>query len=237
MREFTDLEKELLRRIANGRGRGLYSLIDPWIEGVSFDIDVVTNRVTFIFDTTYYTQSTDIINKLEELQAVLIQAVNLIKLFEDKGFFFIVRISQQFPNPFRWGRAIPTSPSIPYNFPDPRVSELIVKYSIQEIFLTPELTKFVSDNFVSREEFRANRQWNTTRTALWVTIAALFLNSVFNLWNIYDRNSKTERNIYNVENNLNATKSKSDTIVNSDTINLIKRTTIITKIDTLKNDK
>ena len=46
MRVFTENEKALLIRIGDGRGNNLYNLIDPWIKGVSFEINTELNNET-----------------------------------------------------------------------------------------------------------------------------------------------------------------------------------------------
>lgn len=187
MRIFTDIEKDLLTRISNGTGLNLFNLIDPYIEGVSFTINTNTNNLTIDFEV----QSIQIPGlhntvqkRLQEIQSILIQVVNIIKLFEDKGYIFTFKNVQQLPaSPFTFGRVVTNLPSVSYPFPDPRVSKLFIDLSTTEIFVTPELPKFISDNFLTREELRANRQYKLTRNALIVSIIALFANLGFNVYN------------------------------------------------------
>ena len=182
MRVFTNEEKELLRRIEDGRGRNLYNLIDPWINGVSFIVNKLntqTASVTFNFENT---PGLDIISRLKEIQTILIQSVNLIKLFEDKGYIFTYVNSNQLPNPFVFGQAAINIPSITHQFTDPRISNMFAEYATREIFITPELNKFITDGFITREEVRANRQYRTARIALYVAITALVLNLSFNIY-------------------------------------------------------
>ncbi len=208
--------------------------LTPWINGVGFSIDLETERVTFIFDVS---EPVDIVERLQEIQKVIIQAVNLIKLFEEKGFIITVRTSQQFDNPFIWGRFIIGSPTIPYDFPDIRISELITKYSTQEIFVTPELNKFIEDGFITREEVRANRQWFTTRNALRVAIVALSLSVIFNILNIFSRNSNNTTNPNTEQTNKSKNSNiKNDTTIVTDTTMVVKTITIVTiiKTDTIR---
>jgi len=197
MRAFTKDEQELLRRIADGRGRNLYNLIDPWIQGVSFQVDYRHNTLVFVFEQS---PRLNLLNRLAEIQTIVIQSANLIKLFEDKGYIFtFVNASQLPPNPFTFGLAAVNIPSIPYQFPDSRTSKMFVEYSTREIFVTPELHKFIKDKFITREEWRANRQWRTTRAALLVATSALIFNILFNLWNTFlrpsDKNVELETNL------------------------------------------
>jgi hypothetical protein len=234
MRLFTKNEQILLTRIRDGQGLNLYSLIDPWINGVSFQVNTQTNSVDFIFEAN---QELKLIKRIEQIQTIVIQSVNLIKLFEDKGFIFtFINANQLPPNPFIFGEAAINVPSIPYHFPDPRISKLFCEYSVKEIFLTPELDKFIKDGFITREEVRANRQWITTRNALRVAVAALVLNIIFNIVNIFSRPTKenkenTTQNLYNINSS-----TKSETMTLQDTLTVVKTTTTITntKFDTIK---
>lgn len=234
MRVFTTDEQILLTRIRDGQGRNLYSLIDPWINGVSFQVNTQTNSIDFIFEAN---PGLNLIERLEQIQTIVIQSVNLIKLFEDKGYVFtFINANQLPPNPFTFGQAAVNVPSIPYHFPDPRISKMFCEYSVREIFVTPELDKFINDGFITREEVRANRQWFTTRNALRVAIAALALNIIFNIINIFNIPTKenTETKTHNLHNINSATQS--DNITVQDTLTVVKTTTTITniKFDTIR---
>jgi len=234
VRVFTTDEQILLTRIRDGQGRNLYSLIDPWINGVSFQVNTQTNSIDFIFEAN---PGLNLIERLEQIQTIVIQSVNLIKLFEDKGYVFtFINANQLPPNPFTFGQAAVNVPSIPYHFPDPRISKMFCEYSVREIFVTPELDKFINDGFITREEVRANRQWFTTRNALRVAIAALALNIIFNIINIFNIPTKenTETKTHNLHNINSATQS--DNITVQDTLTVVKTTTTITniKFDTIR---
>ncbi len=235
MRKFALDEKKLLRRIRDGRGRNLLSLINPWIEGVSFQINTGTNSVDFIFEAT---PTLNLNKRLEQIQTIVIQSVNLIKLFEEKGYFFTFVNANQLPaNPFIFGQAATNAPTLSYHFPDPRISQMFCEYSTREIFVTPELDKFIKDNFITREEWRANRQWYTTMSALFVAIFALGLSIFFNLRSNYQKISEKQIQVKSKENNIiikPVGKINSDTTIVTDTT--VKMTTCIinTKIDTIK---
>lgn len=224
MRVFTPDEQRLLIRIRDGHGPNLYSLIDPWINGVSFQVDTTLNSVDFIFEAQGFN-----FDRLQEIQTIVIQSVNLLKLFEDKGYIFtFINANQLPPNPFTFGQAAINVPTIPYHFPDPRISKMFCEYSVREIFVTPELNKFIKDGFITREEGRANRQWYTTMFALGVAIIALFVN-------IFKSSDKQVTNgINSNQTSHQISKSTSDTTIVSDTT--VKTTTIVvnTKTDTIK---
>ncbi len=229
MRVFTPDEQRLLIRIRDGHGPNLYSLIDPWISGVSFQVDTTLNSVDFIFEAQGFN-----FDRLQEIQTIVIQSVNLLKLFEDKGYIFtFINANQLPPNPFTFGQAAISVPTIPYHFPDPRISKMFCEYSVREIFVTPELDKFITDGFITREEVRANRQWFTTRNALRIAIVALLLNVFFNIYNIFNKSSdkQTTTDIQNIR---PKSKIASDTTIVTDTV--VKTTTIVinSKIDTIR---
>ncbi|MDZ7775964.1 MAG: hypothetical protein U5L09_10415 [Bacteroidales bacterium] len=240
MRDFTELEKILLIRIQNGQGSNLYSLIDPWIQGVSFQVNTTENSIYFIFEKA---PGLNLIERKEEIQSIVIQSVNLIKLFEEKGYIFTFVNANQLPsNPFNFGQAAVNVPSIPYHFPDPRISKMFCEYSVMEIFITPELNRFITDGFITRQEVRANKQYNTTRKTLIVAIVALALSIVFNIFNIIEKPKTEHKDYTNTSNHDNknvASYALPDTSVINDTITVIKTTTTITNIktDTIENER
>lgn len=83
MRVFTEEEKTLLRRINEEKAWNLYTLIKPYIDGVSFTIDPENFTVVLVLE-----RPENLSKRLNDIQAIIIQAVNLIKLFEDKGYIF-----------------------------------------------------------------------------------------------------------------------------------------------------
>lgn len=178
MRIFTKEEKEILKRINIGLSKNLLSIIDPWITGVSFQVDTSNNSVVFIFENV----SGLVLNeRLLIIQSIVIQSVNLIKLFEDKGYIFTFQNANQLPaNPFIFGQFSTGTTTITHQFTDKKIAQMFCDYSFKEIFVTPELNKFIEDGFNSREEVRANRQWKTTIVAISVAIIALFFNICVN---------------------------------------------------------
>ncbi len=230
MRVFTQDEQDLLTRIRDGNGSNLYNLIDPWILGVSFQVDTSLNSVDFIFEEEGF-----VIERLYQIQATVIQSVNLLKLFEDKGYLFtFINVTQLPPNPFTFGQAAINVRTVAYHFPDPRIAKMFCEYSVREIFVTPELDKFIKDGFITREEGRANRQWFTTRSALVTAIIALLINVFFNIYNILDRHSNKPATPSTIQATSPENKMLHDTTTVTDT--LVKRTTniISSKADTIR---
>jgi hypothetical protein len=181
MREFTDFEKQLIRLINSGQGNNLPNLIDPYLRDVSISVNTQTNATTIIFETANQQQINNLIDRVSDIEAIIIQSVNLIKLFEDKGYIFTYTRANQIQNPFTYGTAAVNLPSTPYVFPDQRVSELLTRYSIQDIFVTPELAVFIKDDFIPRDEKRFRKQFRLATIALIVAISGVFVNLYFNV--------------------------------------------------------
>lgn len=182
MREFEQAEKDILAKMASDSGSNLFELLAPWLKGVQLTVDTHNNSVEIAFDNRTVLPQTE--NKrLKDIQRAILQTVNLIKLFEDKGFIFTyLALGERPSNPFTYGPVILSQEVKPRKLNDPRISTLFCDYSSKEIYATPELIKFVKDGFLSREELRANRQWKTTMIALVTAIIALFVNIFFNIF-------------------------------------------------------
>lgn len=185
MRVFSPEEQLFLRRIEQGRGGNLYNLIDPWIEGVSFDVDTLNNSVLILFDNTILTnQGRTLTERIFQIQSILIQSVSILKLFEEKGYFYSYR-NTHIPNRFIFGQAVINVPSISYTFPDPTITELIIKYSTKELFITGELNRFIRAGFITREQANSNRQFSITIVAVFISAFGLLLTAGFNVYNAF----------------------------------------------------
>lgn len=190
MREFTDFEKQLIRRISSGQGNNLSNLIDPYLRDVSISVNTQTNATTLIFETANQQQINNLIDRVADIEAIIIQSVNLIKLFEDKGYIFTYTRANQIQNPFTYGTAAVNLPSTSYAFPDQRISELLTRYSTQDIFVTPELAVFIKDGFIPREEKRFRKQFRLATIALIVALSGVFVNLYFNVKKEYFSNEQ-----------------------------------------------
>ncbi len=181
MREFTEFEKQLIKRINSGQGNNLPNLIDPYLSDVSISVNTLTNATTIIFETANQQQINNIVDRLADIEAIIIQSVNLIKIFEDKGYIFTYTRSNNIQTQFTYGTAAVNLPSTPYLFPDQRISELLTRYSIQDIFVTPELAVFIKDDFIPRDEKRFRKQFCLATIALMVALSGVFVNLYFNV--------------------------------------------------------
>jgi len=236
MREFSAFEKQLIREISSGRGNNFPNLIDRYLRGVSISVNTQTNVATIIFESANQQQINNLPERLSEIEALIIQAVNLIKLFEDKGYIFTYTKANQIQNPCTYGTAAINLPSIPYTFPDQRISELLTRYSIQEIFVTPELSIFINDNFITREEKRFRKQFLLATIALAVALTGVFTNIFFNVKKEYFSNGQKieqpqfEQLLKTIDNNKMTLPTFKDSLSNNKIIS--KDTTIIETVIT-----
>jgi len=156
----------------------LYSLIQLKLNDAGFVVDISNNKVTVTFEKNLPQKSA----RLGELQLIIVQSVNLLKLLEDKGYIYTFKkdISLDL---IPFGKYNFETPSSPYTFSDKRIVDLVIKYSTEEIYPTLELNHFVkTDNFQTRESARFNKQYKRTTAALSVAMAALVVNIVFNVY-------------------------------------------------------
>lgn len=70
---------------------------------------------------------------------------------------------------------------------------MFCEYAVKEIFVTPELRKFIEDGFITREEVRAKTQRQIARSAIGVSVAAVLVNVFFNLLNLYHQGKENRK--------------------------------------------
>lgn len=184
MREFSNFEKELIVRINNGEGNMLPNLIDPYLKDVS--ISIGQNQECTILFQEGTILNLDIEDRVFEIESIIIQSVNLIKLLEDKGYLFTIKRGGV-TYPFKYGTAAENWKTIAYKFPDERMSELLANYSIKELFITPELNVFVKNDFKTREEKRFEKQFKLACAAILVAFTGVVVNFGFNVSKINEK--------------------------------------------------
>lgn len=178
MRLFTEEEKALLKKIADKKASNLFSLIGPYLMDAYVIIDPEKSSVIL-----YLKQTDSLPQRQREIQSIIIQSVNLIKLFEDKGYIFTFRNLFSQIEELQYGLVNIEDPSGPHQFSDTRVAKLVIDYLMREIFVTPELQKFIEDGFITREEVRAKKQRRITWIAISISFIAMVANLIFNLIN------------------------------------------------------
>jgi hypothetical protein len=180
VRVYSDLEKGILRDIAYRERVNLFTLIDSALVGIGIRLDTVTNQVDVSIEVSNpEAPPPDVQERLDMIQELLVQAVNVIELFENRGYLFTYQTANVIPNPLTVGQLPVNSKSVGSTLPDRRISVLLCRYATQEIRAQLELAKFISDGFITREEVRANRQFRTTLAALIVAIIGLVANLTY----------------------------------------------------------
>lgn len=179
MRNFSNIEKEIIKTIQSKKGGMFAGILIPYLKNITIyvdtrekfarlqtpiDIDEAVDRVTLIEDTT----------------VLILQAVNIIKMLEDKGYIFTYR-SGLFANPTVYGQTMFDTKFSTQLFADERLSTLLGEYSTKQIFVTPELDYFVDQNFKTREQLRFKKQFLIACCALCIAFSGAFTNLYFNI--------------------------------------------------------
>jgi hypothetical protein len=122
-----------------------------------------------------------IIQRVEDISVEILTAVNLFKMLENEGYILLLRRATIVPNESKFGGCISGLPSITHGFADPSVSGLLLEYVHKEIIVTEEFRRFCEQGFIARDEQRFRRQIRIPTIGLYVAIAALLVNAVFNI--------------------------------------------------------
>jgi len=187
MRLLNQEEKDFCKRILDGDGDNNYlgNIIDIKLWGVRISITRNTQNVDLLF-TIKDNRPTDeeskmIIQRSKDISALILNAVNLIKLLEKENYIMLLQRATTIPNASKFGQGIGNLPCISSNFSDPTISKLLIDFVDKEIFVTEEFRQFCTKKFIARDEQRFRKQVSITTAALSVTIIALIVNMFFNL--------------------------------------------------------
>lgn len=190
MRILNKNEQDLCLRILKGDGMNntLSNLIDHKLEDVRISVKRTPPNVDLLF-TIQNQQPTDkesemVSKRIQEISKEILIVVNLINLLEKEGYIMLLQRANQFDQP-PFGRGESNMPDIKHNFPDQRISALLIEYTAKDIYATEEFKEFCKQNFIARDEQHFRRQICVTKVALIVTIIASVLNIIFSLVNIF----------------------------------------------------
>ncbi|WP_342086076.1 hypothetical protein [Dyadobacter sp. OTU695] len=104
----------------------------------------------------------------------IITIIQLIRLLENEGLVTIYT-SVKLRGFTNIGSREINDDSKYFEFPDPEISALILRYATKQVLLTAEFNAFVANGYITQEEFRARRSEKISRNALWVGIIALII--------------------------------------------------------------
>ena len=220
MRLLNENEQELCLRILNGHGHDNYlgNIIDDKLEGVCISGQRDTGNVQLLFNfwsggkVPTDEETNNIIQRIEEISLLILETVNLIDLLEKENYILSLQRSPH-DETFQFGGCVGNIAKIPYNFPDKKISKLLIEYIQKEFYVTEEFRQFCRHGFISRDErrFRSqNRnQWIAIGVALFAALTSLF----FNAWpKITDETKVKEEQLDSVRNDLNTINSTIENI-------------------------
>jgi hypothetical protein len=220
MRTLSLEEQDLCQRMLNGNGNDNYlsNVIYNRLGGISIGIRRSTKKVELLYTTQNQMPTNDeqqnSIDKIGEIQVLILTIVNLIKLLEKDGYIMLIQKTNHIEDYEKFGQAISNLPYIRSDFADDKISELLIEYVNKEIYVTEEFKVFCSNNYIARDEQRYQNQIKRTTGILIVAIIALLLNtgvfiySTFKSDNKKDTIEKLKDDLMKVKNELKELKSE-----------------------------
>jgi hypothetical protein len=225
MRQLSTFEQQLMRRMKEGQGNNLPNLIDPFLEGIRIIFNRQESHVEILAESTQPQPEDDevqqILDRINTTSEIVVSAVNLLNLLEREGYIIIYTAANQIDNQVTFGQGAVNLPSVSYEFPDERISELLIKYSTQEIVFTPEADEYVERNFITRDEQRHRENISLTKKSIsiaWVGVAIAVISSTVGIgFDIYDHNKPKNTTqidkIKNIDSDLDKTNKYLENII------------------------
>lgn len=194
MRALSEVQKDFFERLVNNKTQ--LELIHELSTHFKVEIAKILKSDEFWTITVLRTKNEEIVNeKIQELVSTLY----LIEYFESLGLLIIYNDSENKSNtPEILAGLFKTEEDVEHTLVkivDKKVVNLLNRYSYQMTFSTKEFDDIALKKFKSKADFNAERQWITTRRALFFSIGAFLLSTILNivLWYWKDSNNSNEK--------------------------------------------
>ena len=233
MRQLNTEEKRFCQLIHDKKGTNMLTIIDDKLVGVRIRIQRKPELLKFLFEAQNETpDNADLISAVDRLQVLgvdVITIANLLKMLQDEGYIILYERANTIENEVDYGQGAVNAPSLPYRFPDDKLSSLFIEYSSKDIIVTPEFERFIKEGYISRDEQRYQTQIRTATTALMTSRKALrvstialcvatLIGTINLLYNIFGKSDKAintfDPQIATVVSEIRSLGSKADTLIN-----------------------
>lgn len=191
-------EQDICQRILNGSGDNnfLGNILYHRLGGISIAVRRSTKKVELLYTTQNQMPTLDeqqgAIDKIGEIQILILTTVNLIKLLEKEGYIMLIRRTTNVNDYSEYGQAIKNLPKIGSDFADDKISELLIEYIDKEIYATEEFKVFCENEYIARDELRYRNQLKRTTGILFVAVIALLLNTGVFVYSIFKPDKQKE---------------------------------------------
>jgi len=191
MRILSSEEQDLCKRILDGSGDNNYlsNIIYHRLGGISIAVRRSTKKVELLYTTQNRIPTAEeqqgAIDKIGEIQVLILTTVNLIRLLEKEGYIMLIRRTTNVSDYSEFGQAVVNLPKIGSDFADDKISELLIEYVDKEIYATEEFKVFCENGYIARDEQRYRNQLRRTSGILIVAIIALLLNTGAFIYTIF----------------------------------------------------
>jgi hypothetical protein len=184
MRRLNDFEKKICLRIFNENGSrfGYTNLIYEELDRICISINRESKYVEFQINEDMIKNYESWLKINNHVFEVILISVRLLEMLEKEGYIFLIKRSHVIIDE-TFGKGDPNLDHTNYPLPDSEISEMIIKYTEKEIYITKEFHIFCKNGFKPKDDYRFQRQIFITTTALFVAIIALLINTTFNIIN------------------------------------------------------
>ncbi|MGN8059716.1 hypothetical protein ACTJKN_25795 [Pedobacter sp. 22163] len=256
MRQFSSEEQHITKIISEGKETNVQTLLDKKLLGVRISLDRTAKTHDLLFQIVQRPISPPefqaLVERVGQLTLDIIITVNLLKMLADEHYIILVERTNIIPTKFEFGQGASNAASVKYKFADENVGGLLLDYASKEIITTPELTRFVEQGFIARDEQRFQLQIATATNALKISkrafrlsIAAISLtflgmciNLFFNIRSYMSSGIKIKQEqIDTLSSDFNAVKQDLDTLISINRNDNAQQPKVLKRLNNSKTQK
>lgn len=195
MRDFSEFEKDVLRKLqrykSNGVNLNFLSILDPYFKNRAIEIDRVNRTANILFNTksfAEYDSSTnawmpknDLVKEVAPTVDIIISLIFLLSYLENQGLIFMYDLAKDSNKISSFPELDKKPTPIPLEISDKNVVELLIKFFNKEIHISQSVVELVNNNFKLKSDIQHEQTITIANRSIKITWIAIVISTLIGL--------------------------------------------------------
>jgi len=182
MRIFSSFEKKIIDALYTPKNNGafLQNFVFEQLKNENLEVDTKIRLVKVIIPITELNVRVDqhVIDRIEEIQEMVVVTANLLSYLERNGLILIVKTTENADSRDLVQKTVLGKKVVTREFPDREINVLFLRFLNKKILVTPELNDLRNHGYQSK----GDRRYKIQMIATWIGIVIAFATSLLSIW-------------------------------------------------------
>ncbi len=182
MRIFSNLEKQIIDALYTPKNNGAFLLnfVFEQLENENLEVNSEERIVKVIIPIIEISERVNqhVIDRIEEIQEMVVVTANLLSYLERNGLILIVKTTENAGSIDYVQKTILPKKVITREFPDREINDLFLRFLNKKILATPELNDLRNHGYQSK----GDRRYRIQMIAIWIGIGIALVTSLLSIW-------------------------------------------------------